>query len=91
VNRELEKNARTWVASDDKDLRWLGSRAMVYFKSDHNANLLRPLLKDTATWERVETLHMTNLSHPHRPKHLTRWEAWHTLIGWGYEAPPVEF
>jgi hypothetical protein len=85
VNQELEDNARKWAVSNNKDLRWLAARAMVYFKSDKNAATLQSMLNDDATWERREMLHMTGLSYPHRPEFLVRWEAWHVLAGWGYD------
>ena len=52
VDANLEANARQWAASDNKDLRWLAARALIYFKSDANAALLRTMLDDTATWTR---------------------------------------
>lgn len=91
VDRELEANAREWATAENPDLRWLAARAMVYFKSDKNAKLLEGMLNDEATWERRHMLHMTRLAYPHRPEYLVRWEAWHVLDGWGYEAPKPSF
>jgi hypothetical protein len=91
IDRSLEENARKWAAADSKDLRWVAARAMVYFKSDENAAILRRMLDDDATWGRREMLHMTGLSHPYEPELLVRWEAWHVLAGWGYDAPRPEF
>lgn len=89
VNQDLEDNARSWATSENKDLRWLSARSMIYFKSDKNAAVLEELIEDDATWERREMLRMTGLAHPFRPEFLVRWEAWHVLNGWGYDAPPA--
>ena len=91
VDAELEQNARKWALSNNKDLRWMSARAMIYFKSDKNAAVLKKLLVDDSTWDRREMLAMTGLAHPHRPQYLIRWEAWHVLSGWGYELDPVEW
>ncbi len=84
VNADLETDARRWAASDSKDLRWMGARAMVYFKSDENAELLRKLLGDEGTWPRGEMLHLIRPLYNENPEYLVRWEAWHVLDGWGY-------
>ena len=92
IDRELEVNARKWVTSENKDRRWLAARAMIYFKSDKNAAILKTMLDDDATWPRIDMLHMLeNLPYPHDPRHLVRWEAWHVLAGWGYDAPKPSF
>jgi len=92
IDRELEVNARKWVTSENKDRRWLAARAMIYFKSDENAAILKTMLDDDATWRRINMLHMLeNLPYPHDPRHLVRWEAWHVLAGWGYDAPKPGF
>ena len=92
VDRELEANASKWVTSENKDRRWLAARAMIYFKSDENATILKTMLDDDATWRRIDVLHMLeNLPYPHDPRHLVRWEAWHVLAGWGYDAPKPSF
>jgi hypothetical protein len=91
VNQRLEENARKWAVSNNRDLRWVAARAMVYFKSDKNAAILRRMLDDDATWDRREMLHMTGLSHPHDPEFLVRWEAWHVLAGWGHDVPTPVF
>ena len=92
VDRDLEANARNWAVADNKDLRWLGARAMIYFKSDKNAALLRTLLEDGATWSRGEMLQLIG-SHPQtgEPEFLVRWEAWSVLDGWGYDFPKPSF
>jgi hypothetical protein len=93
VDQELEADARKWAVSDNPDLRWLGARAMIYFKSDANAALLRGLLNDTATWDRREMLRLLGspLDHRDQPQHLVRWEAWQVLNGWGYDPPKPDF
>jgi hypothetical protein len=91
VNRELEARARKWAVADNPDLRWVAARAMVYFKSDENAAVLRRMLDDEATWERREVIRMTGLSYPWQPEFLVRFEVWHVLSGWGYQAPRPEF
>lgn len=85
VNQELEVNVHKWAVSDDQDMRRLAARALVYFKSDKNAAILRRMLADDAVWERRDMLRMTGLSYPHQPEFLVRWEAWHVLAGWGHE------
>ena len=91
VDQDLEANARQWAVSDNKDLRWLGARAMIYFKSDKNAALLRTLLDDDATWGRREMLHLIAPQTGEEPELLVRWEAWHVLDGWGYDCSETEF
>lgn len=92
VDRDLEANARKWATSDNKDLRWLAARAMIYFKSDENAALLRTLLDDDATWTRREMLRLVHPLDPdHDPQFLVRWEAWHVLDGWGFDVPQPAF
>jgi hypothetical protein len=91
VNDELEKSARKWAAAESQDLRWLAARAMVYFKSDENAAILKRMLDDEATWERREMVELTGLSYPYQPEFLVRFEAWHVLSGWGYDVPRPEF
>jgi hypothetical protein len=91
VNQELEDNARKWAKSSNQDLRWLAARAMVYFKSDKNAELLKGMLGDDATWEGRDMLHMTGLAYPFEPEFLVRWEAFHVLAGWGYDVPQPVF
>jgi hypothetical protein len=92
VDQDLEANARQWAVSDNKDLRWLGARAMIYFKSDKNAALLRTLLDDGATWSRGEVVQLIG-SHPQtgEPEFLVRWEASSVLDGWGYDSPKPSF
>ena len=70
---------------------WLAARAMIYFKSDKNATILKQLLDDSAAWDRREMLVMTELAYPFEPRLLVRWEAWHVLAGWGYNPPEVTF
>lgn len=86
VDAELEANAQRWAVATSKHLRWMAARAMVYFKSDRNANLLKKLLGDDATWSRDEMLHLIHPLYNESPKYLVRWEAWHVLDGWGYVA-----
>lgn len=87
VNPQLETNARKWVRSTDKNLRWVGARALIFFKSDKNAELLRPLLEDDAIWPRHEGLRLLGSLADARLdiRRLTRWEAWNVLHGWGYD------
>jgi hypothetical protein len=92
VDKELEANARKWATSKNQDQRWLAARAMIYFKSDENAAVLKKMLDDDATWGRKDMLHMMeNLPYPHEPRYLVRWEAWHVLAGWGYDVPNPSF
>lgn len=91
VNAELEANARKWATSKDPNRRWLAARAMIYFKSDRNAELLKTMVNDPAAWGRREMLRLLRLSYPYSPRLLVRWEAWHVLAGWGYEVPNPGF
>ena len=91
VDRELEANARKWLKSTSKDRRWIGARALIYFRSEENAAILRTLLDDEATWGRADAIHMMHLSYPYDPRYLVRWEAWHTLAGWGFDVPKTSF
>lgn len=92
VDRDLEANARKWATADNKDLRWLAARSLIYFKSDENAAILRKLLDDEATWSRREMLRLIRpLDYKHDPEYLVRWEAWHVLDGWGHDLPQTSF
>lgn len=91
VDAELEANALRWAVSKDPNRRWLGARAMIYFKSERNAELLKTMLNDSAAWGRRDMLHLLHLSHPYSPRLLVRWEAWHVLAGWGHEIPNPGF
>ena len=91
VDSQLETNARRWTTSENKDLRWLAARAMVYFKSDTNAAILKPLLDDTASWERREMFAMLEGTPLQEPRMVVRWEAWHVIHGWGYDVPKPKF
>nr|MBC8873413.1 hypothetical protein [Planctomycetota bacterium] len=62
-----------------------------YFKSDENAAILKTMLDDDAAWGRIDMLHMTGILWPYSPKFLVRWEAWHTLAGWGFDVPKTSF
>jgi hypothetical protein len=86
VDTNLEADARRWAAANNKDLRWLGARALIYFKTDENAKLLAKLLGDEGTWSRGEMLHLIRPLYNESPEYLVRWEAWHVLNGWGYVA-----
>jgi hypothetical protein len=91
LNSDLQENARKWASAESQDLRWVAARALVYFRSDENADVLMKLLDDNATWERREMLSMTGLPYPYEPEFLVRWEAWHVLAGWGYDVPRPAF
>ena len=92
VDGNLEANARTWAWSKNRDLRWVAARALLYFKSDQNAAILRTMLSDVAGWSKEEVKKLIrNLRFGHNPQHLVRWEAWHVLAAWGEQVPKVEF
>ena len=92
VDAELEANAKKWALSKNRDLRWVAARAMLYFKSDQNAAILRTMLSDVAVWSKEEVKKLIrNLRFGHNPQHLVRWEAWHVLAAWGEQVPKVEF
>ena len=87
IDSDLQANVQKWIGSDKPDLRLVGSRGMLYFKSDANAEILKSLLDDPAVWGRRDALNLLDhLAYPFDPRYLIRWEAWHTLMGWGYEA-----
>lgn len=91
VDAELEANALKWAVSEDPNRRWLGARAMIYFKTDQNAKLLKTMVNDSAAWGRRDMLNLLHLSHPYSPRLLVRWEAWHVLAGWGHDVPKPDF
>ena len=91
VDAELVANAQKWAVSEDPNRRWLGARAMIYFKSDQNAKQLKSMLGDSAAWGRRDMLRLLHLSHPYSPRLLVRWEAWHVLAGWGHDVPKPDF
>ncbi len=91
VDPQLEANARQWAKSENKDFRWLAARGLIYFKSDENAAILRPLLADAASWPRREMFAMLQGTPVQEPQLLVGWEAWHVLDGWGYDVRKPEF
>ena len=92
VDAELEANAKKWAMSKNRDRRWVAARALLYFKSDENAAILRTMLGDVAVWSKEEVAKLIrNLRFGHNPQHLVRWEAWHVLAAWGEQVPKVEF
>ena len=92
VDSELEANAKKWALSKNRDRRWVAARALLYFKSDENAAILRTMLSDVAVWSKEEVKKLIrNLRFGHNPQHLVRWEAWHVLAAWGEQVPKVEF
>ncbi len=93
VDAALEANARRWAKSENPDLRWLAARALLYFKSEENAELLKGLLPDDSPWPRSEMRRLLDNSPlPGKgPEFLVRWEAWQVLNGWGYKIPRPEF
>jgi hypothetical protein len=83
VDSRLEAQARRWVGSADKDLRVLGASALVYFRSDENAELLKGLLNDASTWEHQ----LVSRGEKRRERvYEVRAEAWSVLDAWGYPA-----
>ncbi len=84
VDARLEARARQWARSDDKDLRRLGAAALVFFPSDANAEILRGLLDDPASWEHViqEGVRLRR-----KRTYSVRWEASSVLQAWGYDVP----
>jgi hypothetical protein len=81
VDSRLEAQARKWLGSADKDLRVLGASALVYFRSDENAGMLKGLLNDPATSE-----HQIIARGAERRERVfeVRAEAWSVLDAWGY-------
>jgi hypothetical protein len=83
VDSRLEAQARRWLGSADKDLRVLGASALIYFRSDENAELLMGLLNDAATWE----YQLVSRGEKRRERvYEVRAEAWSVLDAWGYPA-----
>jgi hypothetical protein len=82
VDSRLEAQARKWTGSADMYVRVLGASALVYFRSDENAETLKGLLNDPATWE-----HQNLLARGAERKErvfAVREEAYAVLDAWGY-------
>lgn len=84
VDQELEKRAQDYVRSADPLLRPHGIRALYYFQSDENIELVRPFLNDPHF-----VFHTTDGSSGKR-YYAARHAAYQTLKGWGLTVePPV--
>lgn len=55
IDSYLEQHARRWIKSERNEDRWLGAYALVYFKSDENAEALKGLLYDPGHGESHST------------------------------------
>ena len=62
---------------------FLGASAVIYFRSDENAELLKSVLNDAATWEHQ----LVSRGEKRRERvYEVRAEAWSVLDAWGYPA-----
>jgi hypothetical protein len=82
VDSRLEAQARKWIASADKNLRVLGASALIYFRSDENAKLLKSLINDPASWEHQL---VSEVAERRERVFEVREEAWSVLDAWGVQ------
>jgi hypothetical protein len=85
LDARLEKRARQWIRSDDKDVRREGASALALFPSDENAVMLRRLLDDPASWIFVS---QEGARLRKERVYSVREAAASVLKAWGYEVPP---
>lgn len=81
VDKKLEKRAQDYVRSEEPHKRGEGARALVYFKSDENLALVRPLLEDPG---------ITYVQPAYEDKgeervYGARYAAYRTLKSWGVD------
>ena len=82
VDSRLEAQARRWIRSADKDVRVLGVSALIYFRSDENAELLKSLVNDPASWEHQL---VSGVGERRERVFEVREEAWSVLDAWGVQ------
>jgi hypothetical protein len=85
TDSRLEERARGWVRSEDQDFRLQGATALMSFRSDENATILRGLLDDPGSWDRA-IQEGGRFTHTLRVRRV-REEAYDVLRAWGYEVP----
>jgi hypothetical protein len=73
IDAYLEKQARQWINSGEKEHRWAGVAALAYFKTDENAAILKGLLNDPGKWL---TPVPVSIYSDLKVEYLVRWEAW---------------
>jgi hypothetical protein len=81
VDRQLEKRVQDYVRSEDPQRRTEGARALVYFKSDENIALVKPLLNDPA----ITYLRPADGDQPGERVYGVRYAAYETLKSWGID------
>jgi hypothetical protein len=88
VDSRLEAKAREWTRSEDKELRREGAKALMFYRSDANASILKGLLADPDFWnantEKRGVVH-------HFRWYWVREEAHGVLASWGYDVPRPVF
>ena len=85
VDENLEKHARQWIKSKDKVHRLLGAYALIYFKSEENAQVLKSLLNDPGKWGKPLPVPVGGYHDRFESGYIVRAEAWHILHAWGYD------
>lgn len=81
VDRQLEKRAHEYLRSQSGQKRGEGARALLYFKSDRNIELVKPLLDDTEVTYRQPAYE----GNPEERVYGVRFEAYRTLRSWGVD------
>lgn len=81
VDKQLEKRAHDYVRSESGQKRGEGVRALMYFKSDENIALVRPLLDDP----QVTYLHPAEKHKGAVRVYGVRYEAYRTMKSWGMD------
>ena len=79
VDRQLEKRAHEYLRSQSGQKRGEGARALLYFKSDRNIELVKPLLNDPDVTYRQPAYE----GNPEERVYGVRFEAYRTLRSWG--------
>ena len=88
VDSRLEAKAREWTRSEDKELRREGAKALMFYRSDANASILKGLLADPNFWN--ATTEERGVVH-HFRWYWVREEAYGVLDSWGYDLPRPVF
>lgn len=81
VDRQLEKRAHEYLRSKSGQKRGEGARALLYFKSDRNIELVKPLLDDPEVTYRQPAYE----GNPEERVYGVRVEAYRTLRSWGLD------
>lgn len=85
VDDRLEYRAKQWLRSEDKQFRREGVGALVFFRSEANADLLRGLFNDPGAW--IHAHEKDGRIARKERVYEVREEAHAMLEAWGFEAP----